>query len=59
MKKQTVWFILSITFGILALCGAGYILYHKGEANPGFAVVPMTMQLACLAMYRTDKSKNK
>ncbi len=59
MKKQTLFFILVITFAVLTFCGAAYVLYHRGQVNAGFAVIPMVIELACLALYRAEKTKNK
>ncbi len=59
MKKQTLFLILVITFAVLTFCGAGYVLYNRGQVNAGFAVIPMTIELAFLAIYRVEKIKNK
>ncbi len=37
MKKQTLFLILIIVFAVLTFCGAGYVLYNKGQVNAGFA----------------------
>ncbi|MBR3917917.1 MAG: hypothetical protein IKJ59_04185 [Clostridia bacterium] len=49
--------ILSITFNVLAIVGAVYVLGNKGTANAGYAVIPMVIGLACLAGYSAYKSK--
>jgi ABC-type Mn2+/Zn2+ transport system permease subunit len=33
--------ILAVVFGILTICGGIYVLITGGQANAGFAVVPM------------------
>ncbi len=53
MKKAAL--ILSIIFIILTFAGAGYVLYHGGNVNAGFAVVPMAFALVCTAFYRNKK----
>ncbi len=58
MKKK-ILFILVVIFAVLTFCGAGYVLYHRGRANAGFTVIPMLFELAFLALYRTEKIKNK
>ncbi len=57
MKKQTLFSILVITFAILTFCGAGYVLYNRGQVNAGFAVIPMVIELVFLAIYRAEKTK--
>ena len=59
MKKKTIFLILTVVFGILTFCGAGYVLYNKGQVNAGFAVIPMVFALAFSALYRAEKTKNK
>lgn len=50
MKKMTL--ILSVFFTILTFIGAGYVLFHAGKANAGYACVPMVFALISLACYR-------
>lgn len=52
MKKAA--FAISILFIILTFCGAGYVLYHHGEVNAGYAVIPMLFALAGIAFYRRN-----
>ena len=59
MTKQTLLLIFVIAFAILTFCGAGYVLYNRGKVNAGFAVIPMVIELAFLAIYRVEKTKNK
>ncbi len=59
MKKQTLFLILVIVFAVLTFCGAGYVLYNRGQINAGFAVIPMVIELTCLVLYRAEKTKNK
>ncbi len=59
MKKQTLYFILAIVFAALTFCGAGYVLYNKGQVNAGFAVIPMVIEIAFLTLYGAEKNKNK
>lgn len=39
-EKENVWKILTYVFTCLTFVGAGYILVCKGEANPGYALIP-------------------
>lgn len=54
MKKLAL--VLSVFFIILTFIGAGYVLYHGGKVNAGFAIVPMIFALADIALYRKNKS---
>ncbi len=54
MKKILV--IMTIILGILTFTGAGYVLYTGGEANPGYAVIPMLFCLICSAGLRQIKN---
>lgn len=42
---------LSIIFIVLTFIGAGYVIYHGGRVNAGYAVVPMVFALASSAFY--------
>lgn len=53
---KIVALILSIIFTILTFFGAGYVLYHGGKVNAGYAVVPMVFALASIAFYRKNKA---
>ena len=55
MKK--LFLVLSIVFTVLTFAGAGYILYHSGTVNAGYACVPMVLTLACLSCYRAVQKK--
>ena len=52
---KKLFFILSIIFIILTLAGAVYVLTSNGKINAGYAVVPMSMALACFSMYKNYK----
>ena len=56
MKKAA--FAMSILFMILTFCGAGYVLYHHGEVNAGYAVIPMLFALAGIA-FTAETTENK
>lgn len=49
---------LSIIFTLLTFLGAGYVLYHGGKVNAGYAVVPMVFALASISFYRKKKRHN-
>jgi len=55
MKK--ILLILSVVFVILTFAGAIYVLMNKGTVSAGYAVVPMTLSLACSNVYRTLNKK--
>ncbi|MBR2320734.1 MAG: hypothetical protein IKA57_01200 [Clostridia bacterium] len=55
MKK--LFLILSLLFAILTFAGAIYVLTSKGEANAGFAVIPMTLSLGSFSLYKAFKRK--
>lgn len=56
MMKRAL-FVLSLFFTVLTFVGAGYVLYTDGQANAGYAVIPLVIALACIAGYRTFKNK--
>ncbi len=49
--------IVSIVFTILTFIGAGYVLFHGGRVNAGYAVVPFGFALASLSFYRNKSNK--
>ena len=51
MKKLLL--ILWITFSILTIAGAIYVIVSDGTTNAGYAVVPMVITLATAAGYRS------
>lgn len=53
MKKLAL--VLSIIFTVLTFVGAGYVLYHGGRVNAGYAAVPMVFALASITLYRQKK----
>lgn len=53
MKK--LYLALGIIFGILTFIGAGYVLMNHGQANAGYAIVPMVFAIAFLTAYRSKK----
>lgn len=55
-EKRKVYFIRVILFGVLALCGAGYVLYNKGQVNVRFAVIPMLIEITFLTLYSAEKT---
>lgn len=56
--KRLLW-LLSIFFIILDFLGAGYVLYTKGQANAGHAVIPMLLFFICYSGYNALKKKEK
>ena len=57
MKKLLL--VLSIVFTVLTFVSAILVLTSNGTKNAGYAVVPMTIALACVAGYRVYQNKKK
>lgn len=53
MKKIAL--VFSIVFIILTFIGVVYVIYTGGNANAGYAVVPMVFSLVSIAFYRNNK----
>ncbi len=51
---KTLLLVCYIAFTILTFLGAGYVLYTNGQANAGYAVIPMVFTLASLSAYRRN-----
>lgn len=49
MKK--VLFITTLFFVLLSFVGAGYVFYTDGQANAGYAVIPLIFALVCAGGY--------
>jgi hypothetical protein len=49
--KKIIW-AMSIVFTILTFVGGGYVLLTGGQANAGYAVIPMLFALAARAAWR-------
>ena len=61
MNKEKIFRVLTLVFMIITFIGAGYVLFNKGQANAGYAVVP---SLFCaifsqLAVYEKFKKERK
>ncbi len=56
MKKLLL--LLWITFSILTIAGAIYVIVSGGTVNAGYAVVPMVIALVSASGYRTYRSGN-
>ena len=48
-----------LIFGILALIGAGYVIYTGGQASPGLGLIPLVFMLSCSSGYQGLKKKEK
>lgn len=57
MKK--VLFILTILFVILCFVGGGYVIFSDGQANAGYAIIPMLFAPACSQGYKILKKAEK
>ena len=55
--KMKVYFILYIIFLILTFIGAGYNILNRGQANVGYAVIPMLFGLVFTGLYRECKKR--
>lgn len=53
MKK--LFFVFSILFVLLTFVGAIYVVCHRGEANAGYAAIPMLFALVSMNIYRQQK----
>lgn len=58
MKKEKIFGILTFAFVILTFVGAGYVLINKGQANAGYAVIPMLIGLFFMNLTRMEQNKN-
>lgn len=56
---KILFLLLTILFSLSTFLGAGYVITTAGEANAGFACVPMALTLASLTTYRVLCSKEK
>lgn len=57
--KMKIYLILYIIFLVLTFVSAGYVIYNKGETNPGLAIVSMLFGLIFVGLYRDAKKKLK
>lgn len=57
--KMKIYLILYIIFLIITFCSAGYVIYNKGQASPGLAIVAMLFGLIFIGLYRDTKKKIK
>ena len=53
MKK--LLFAIALLFSVLGFAGAVYVLSTGGEANAGYAVVPMVLSLGFQQLWRLKK----
>ncbi len=51
---KRIMLILSVIFILLTFFGAGYVLYNSGNVSAGYAVIPLILSLACIAIYRKN-----
>lgn len=57
LDMKRVYLILSIVFALLTFIGAGYVLYHHGDVNAGYACIPMIAAITCISIYRMEKKE--
>jgi len=55
--KKRIYLILYIIFLIITFISAGYVIYTKGQTNPGLAIVSMLFGLIFAGLYRDAKKK--
>lgn len=55
---KTLTFILTIVFVILTFLGASYVIVRHGQANAGYALVPMVFALASLTALKRNLTTN-
>ena len=53
MRKLAV--VLAVIFVILTFVGGYYVISSGGVKSPGYAIIPMTISLACLGFSRQGK----
>ena len=53
MRKLAV--VLAVLFAILTFVGGYYVISSGGAESPGYAIIPMTISLACLGLSRQGK----
>ncbi len=56
LKK--IFLILSIVFIVLTWTGAIYVIYNKGQANAGFAVIPMLFAVFFVSIHNKTKKRS-
>jgi hypothetical protein len=49
---------ISFFFMVLTFVGIGYVLSTNGQANAGYAIIPMLLALVSIAAYRKHKNKS-
>ena len=47
--------IMAVVFGILTICGGIFVLATGGQANAGYAIIPMVFCLVFSAMVRKSQ----
>jgi len=55
--KMRIYLILYIIFLIITFISAVYVIYTKGQSNPGLAIVSMLFALIFIGLYRNSKNK--
>ncbi|MBE6154408.1 MAG: hypothetical protein E7163_02370 [Firmicutes bacterium] len=55
--KARIYLIFYIIFLIITFVSAGYVIYTKGQANPGLAIVSLLFGLIFIGLYRNSKKK--
>lgn len=62
MSKEKIFKVLTFIFMIITFIGAGYILFNKGQVNPGYTVIPSLFcaifsQLAVYEKFKKEENK--
>lgn len=55
--KARIYLIFYIIFLIITFVSAGYVIYTKGQASPGLAIVSLLFGLIFIRLYRNSKKK--
>ena len=59
MNTKNLFLYVSILFSLLAIIGGIYVLYTAGEANAGYAVIPMVFAVSASSVYHTIGNRDK
>ncbi len=59
MRNKNLFAYITIIFSLLAIAGGIYVLYTGGEANAGYAVIPMVFAVAASAIQNSNNGRDK
>lgn len=59
MNKEKIYAALCVLFAVIALIGAGVVLFNKGTVSPGIAVISCCCCTIFSSLSLREKNKNK